>query len=183
VTVVVSPPPAPAPPSPTEPSSPKFLVANGGAAGSVGALLAPSLGFLAGIGLASQRWSVSLEGRADLPSSREVEGGRINLSALAATIAPCLRRGPFAGCALASAVALRGSGQDLDASEQVTTSGVALGARAAFELPRTGTFAIRAHLDVVSPITRTTLNVGSRPVWTSPPVSAALGVAAVVRFR
>jgi hypothetical protein len=168
---------------PAEPSTPKFLVATGGAAGSIGMLLSPSLGFLAGFGLASERWSISLEGRTDLPSSREVDGGRISLSALAGTIAPCLHHRPFAGCALMTAFALRGSGHALDDAEQVTTSGFALGARAAFELPAASTFAVRAHLDVIGPLTRTTLNVGGNPIWTSPPLSVALGLGAVVRFR
>jgi hypothetical protein len=183
--VVVAPsPPAPAPPPPpAEPSTPKFFAASGGAVGNVGASLAPAVGFQAGFGLASARWSMSLEGRADLPASKDVEGGHITLSTLAGTLVPCVHRGPFAGCVLATVMALRGSGHDLVDAQQLTTSLFAAGARAAFELPSSSVFGIRAHLDVLAPLARTTLKVGGTPVWTSPPVSAAFGLAAVVRFR
>ena len=186
--VMVAPPPAPAltipPPVAVEPPSPpKFLVASRGATGSVKALLSPSVGLLVGFGLASEQWSVSLEGRADLPSSRDVGGGTVKLSALAATIAPCLHHHWFAGCALVSGIALRGSGQNLDSASRVTTSGFALGARAAAEVPSARTWAVRVHLDVTSPLTRTTLKVGGDPFWTSPAVAVALGLAGVVKFR
>jgi hypothetical protein len=185
ITVVVAPPSPGATPRPptVEPSAPKFLLASGGALGNVGASLAPALGFQAGFGVGSARWSVSIEGRADLPTSKDVEGGHVTLSTLAGTVAPCLHRGPFGGCLLVTAMALRGSGYDLADARQLTTALVAVGARAAVEIPSGGSFAIRAHLDVLSPLARTTLKVGGNAVWTSPPVSAALGLAAVVKFR
>jgi hypothetical protein len=185
VTVLITAPapPVPVPAAPTAPASPKFLLATGGAVGSVGTTFSPTLGFLAGFGLASERWSVSIEGRADLPASREVDGGRVNLSSLAGTLAPCLHRRPFGGCLLATVLALRGSGHDLAEARQLTTALVALGARVAVEVPSRGSFAVRAHADVLGPLTRTTLKVGGEPVWTSPPLSATLGVAAVINFR
>ena len=185
VTVVISQPPPPSPPPPSrEPGTPKFLFATGGAAGSLGSALSPSLGFLAGFGLASERWSVAIEGRADLPTSRQVEGGSIRLSVLAGTLAPCVHRRPFGGCLLATAIALRGSGHDgLTEAQQLTTTVVALGARAVLELPRAGSFAVRAYADVLGPLTRTTLKVGTEPVWTTPALSVTLGLAAVVNFR
>jgi hypothetical protein len=184
ITVVVASPPAvPSRPPALQPSTPKFLLASGGAIGNVGASLAPALGFQAGFGLGSARWSVSVEGRADLPTSKDVEGGHITLSTLAGTLAPCLHHGPFGGCLLVTAMALRGSGSDLADARQVTTALVAVGARAAVEIPSGGPFAVRAYLDVLSPLARTTLKVGGSAVWTSPPVSAALGLGAVVKFR
>jgi len=180
-TLAPAPLPSSSPPGPAGP--PKFLLALGGAVGSVGTSLSPTLGFLGGFGLASERWSVSLEGRADLPASREVEGGHITLSMLSGTLVPCLHRRPFSGCLLASFLALRGSGYDLDDARQLTTTLLALGSRVALELPSTGAFAVRAHADVLAPLARTTLKVGGQPVWTSPPVSVTLGVAAVVNFR
>jgi len=169
--------PASAPPAPTH-----FEI-NLGAAGNVGETVAATMGFLAGVGLRSERWSLSVEGRADLPRTRAAGGGHVEAGTLAATLAPCLRRGVFGGCVLATLAALRGAGQDLQNENQITTPFVALGARALVEFPQNGLIAVRLHLDLTSPLTRTTLKVGDQAVWTSPAMCVALGVAATVRFR
>jgi hypothetical protein len=186
--VVVFPVAVPSPPPvveapPTESPPPKFVEVDIGLAGNWGETVSPTAGLFAGAGIRSERWSLSLEGRADLPRSREIGGGRVEAGVLAGTLVPCLRRGILAGCFLATVAALRGSGQGLDDANRATTPLVALGARALVEIPRTGMVAFRAHLDLLSPLTRTTLKVGGEAVWTSPLVNAALGLAAVVRFR
>jgi hypothetical protein len=186
------PPPAPlAPPPPSvsvlapppRPSPPRSLQVNLGAAGNWGASVAATAGFLAGVGLRSEGWSISVEGRADLPRSRPVDGGSISAATLAGTLAPCLHRGVFGGCLLATVAALRGSGQGLQNSQEATTTLYAVGARALVELPSGSAVALRLHLDLQSPLVRTTLRVGGEPVWTAPPLSIALGLGAVVRFR
>jgi hypothetical protein len=107
----------------------------------------------------------------------------VTAGTLAATVAPCARQGLFGACALATVEALRGSGQDLNNARQVTSLFGAVGARAIVEFPRQGAVAFRVHVDVVSPLTRTTLKVGDNAVWTSPPITGALGLATVVKFR
>jgi hypothetical protein len=192
--VVVAPAPAPplpptpalavhAAPPPAPPAPPKRVHASVGAAGSVGGSLAATVGVVAGVGLGTEAWSIDIEGRADLPTSREVAGGRVSASMLAGTLAPCLHRWLVGGCLLATVALLRGSGQDLVDPREETTSLVAFGARTMIEVPGGSWIAFRAHLDLLSPLVRTTLKVGGEPVWTSPPVSAALGVAAVARFK
>jgi hypothetical protein len=178
-TVVVSTPPAAAP-TPRSSTSVELAL---GAAGNTGVSVAPALGFFAGAAVAHEGWSVMLEGRADLPRSRPVAGGSIDASTLAATLVPCLRRGWFGACALGGVAALRGAGHDLADARQVTTTYLTLGARAQAEILRRGPLAVRAHLDLVSPLARTTVKVGGEPVWTTPPLGAALGLGIVVRFR
>jgi len=184
-----APPAAPAPPAAVSvqaapPAPPKHVQATLGAAGSVGGSVAPTLGVVAGVGFGTDSWSVAIEGRADLPASKEVDGGgRITASMLAGTLAPCFQRWLLGGCLLATVAALRGAGEGLDAPREQTTWLVAGGARVLIEAPGSGWVAFRAHLDLLSPLVRTTLKVGGNPVWTAPPISAALGVAAVVRFR
>ena len=175
-------PPAVAPPPPA-PAIPVFIEAELGAAGNTGGSLSPTLGFFAGAALGRQSWSVLVEGRADLPTSRAVAGGQIDVSVLAGTLAPCLRRGRFGVCVLGTFGQLRGSGRDLDAAQAVTTTYVALGGRVQADALRAGAFALRAQLDLVSPLSRTTLKVGGQPVWTTPSVSVSLGLAGVVTFR
>ena len=176
---------APSPPVATSPaagpSSPIHVELALGAAGNT-ASVAPTLGFFAGAAVGRAGWSVMVEGRADLPRERAVQGGNIDVSTLAGTLAPCLRRGPFGACLLGSMAALRGSGRNLADARQVTTTYLALGARAQVDAVRMGPFALRAQLDLVSPLARTTLKVGGDAVWTTAPLSVALGLAVVARF-
>lgn len=164
-------------------SSSRYLDAVVGTAGNFGETVAPTLGLFAGVGLRSEHWSISLEGRADLPRSRSAGGGSVEAGTLAATLVPCVRRGWLGGCALTSFEALRGSGHDLSNLSQATSLFFAIGARALVEIPLHGSLAIRAHADVASPLTRTSLKVGGTEVWTSPPITVALGLAAVVKFQ
>jgi len=159
-----------------------YLDAVPGTSGNVGETVAPTLGFLAGVGLRSEHWSISLEGRADLPRSRSAGGGSIEAGPLAATLAPCVRRGPWGGCALASFEALRGAGHDLSNATQATSLFFSVGARALVEIPLQASLALRARADVTRPLTRTSLKVGGNDVWTSPPITVAIGPAAVVEF-
>jgi hypothetical protein len=161
----------------------RYVDAVAGTSGNVGETVAPTLGFFAGVGLRSDHWSLSLEGRADLPRSHSAGGGSIEAGSLATTLVPCVRRGPWGGCALASFEALRGSGHDLSNATQATSLFFTVGARALVEIPLRGSLAMRAHADVTSPLTRTSLKVGGNEVWTSPPITVAVGLAAVVNFE
>jgi len=175
--------PGPAAAAPTF-APPKAVQATLGAVGSVGASISSALGLAASVGLRAPRWSIALEGRADLPRSRTVEsGGSIRVSTMAASVAPCLHLQMLGACVLASAAALRGSGHDLDNAQRVTTSVYAVGARVMGELPGTTSLRLRVHLDVLAPLVRTTLTVGNEPAWISPPVSAAAGLDMVILLR
>ena len=176
VAIAVRPAPAHSPP-------PRYLDVQLGTVGSLGDTLGPTIGGFVGVGLRGERWSVSLEGRADLPRSESVGGGSVSAGTLAATVAPCLRQQLFGVCALATLEALRGSGQELANARQMTSLFGAVGARVLVEFPQRGPVAFRVHADVVSPLTRTTLQVGGNAVWTAPPVTGALGLATVVKFR
>jgi hypothetical protein len=121
----------------------RYLDTVAGTSGNVGETVAPTLGFFAGVGLRSEHWSISLEGRADLPRSRSAGGGSIEAGPLAATLAPCVRRGMFGGCALASFEALRGSGHDLSNATQATSLFFTVGARALVEIPLQDSLAVR----------------------------------------
>ena len=90
-------------------------------AGNLGETVAATLGLFAGVGLRNKPWSLALEGRADLPRSRSAGGGNIEAGILAATLAPCVRRGLLGGCASASFEALRESGHDLSNPSQATS--------------------------------------------------------------
>jgi hypothetical protein len=183
--VVINTPPAPVPVEKpvVESSPPKHIEVLAGITGSIGETVSATGGLLAGVGLRSVNWSISFEGRANLPRPHAVAGGHIDVGTLSATLAPCVHRSIVGGCALVTLAALRGSGENLNEANQATTPFIALGARALIEFPQDSTVAFRANVDVASPLTRTTLKVGDNAVWTTPPINVALGLAGVVRFR
>jgi len=138
---------------------------------------APSaaVGVALGVELRRGARSFAVEGRADLPAERPVERGTISGSVVAASAVPCVHPGAFAACGLVSVGAFRGAGHGLEDSRQVTTPYVALGGRVARDVPLgslVGTF----HLDLALPLSRTRLTVDGNEVWSSPPVSAVLGL-------
>ena len=59
---------------------------------------------------------------------------------------------------------------------------LAVGARVALELPLGSTVSAGVHVDVLAPITELVLRVSGQAVWTSPPISGALGLTLGARF-
>jgi hypothetical protein len=177
-----APPPCP-PPPPAPPPDPVTYRASVGALASLGSAPAPAVGLTAQAGARWRNVSLGVEGRADFESSASVEPeGGVGTSLMLATLVPCMHSSVFIGCALASAGAMRGSGEDIDREGSDTTFFAAAGARAGAELPLSALVAARVHLDLVGVLTRTTLRISERRVWTTEPVFASLGVAGVLRF-
>jgi len=182
-------PPAPAPsqpppPAPTAPTDPVQLHAAAGMTFS--ALRVPSLGLGARIevGLRQRRWSVSLEGQSTFPLGDEQgEGGAVSASLVSALAVPCLHAGAFGACALVELGALQGTGRAVDVPKRDTTVLFALGARVMAEVFLASWLYLRPAVDLLAPITRTTLRIGERPVWTTPPLGLTGSVSVGTVFR
>jgi hypothetical protein len=178
------PPPAPPSRTPVQPEPPP-LVFDGaiGVLGAWGAAPGPNVGMTMEASLRRRSLGVGLEGRVDLPTSTALRVGSIRTSLLTGSLVPCFHFGIAAGCALAIAGVFRSSGHDLVDARQVTLPFIAVGARAALELPLATWFVFRFHGDVIAPLTETVLRVSGQDVWSSPTVSAALGMALVARVQ
>ena len=160
-------------PKPAAPESlgPVRARARIGVLGALGAAPAETGGLVAGVGLRLiESFSLSLEGRADLPVGREAAVG----SAFLGEVAPCAHVGPFAPCALFAVGAFRGASA---VASQITPY-VELGARASLELELVRPWGAALFFDGLAPLTPTELRLDGARVWRSPPVSLALGVAA-----
>lgn len=185
------PPDEPPPPSPPPPPPPRL-------AGRVGAALlgtafaepGPSLGFAVLGGVQLERVSVDVEGRADLPRSVTRDGLRAMTSLVLVTLAPCVRFGAALACALGSMGALEGSveanGTEQSRSSFYAAAGVRLGA----ELPLGHHVSLRLHGDALATLTRTSLDAtttaeraNATHLWSTPPLSVALGLGAAYLFR
>lgn len=142
-----------------------------------------------GIALQGQlRWgtlSAALEGRIDLPAYRDIPGGRVSSSLLLAGALGCVHLRSFFGCGALFAGALRGAGHDIAQPDRATLPYAAAGARLGVEIPLYSVLSLRVHGDVLATLTRITLRETGGPTeyWSTPPLSGALGAAAVGRFR
>jgi hypothetical protein len=168
------PPPEPAPAE--EPASPITFRASAGAHVALGAAPTPAaFGLDIDAGLRWRALSIDLGGRADIPMSSETPSGTIATSLLFATVAPCGHVSFFSGCALGAFGAMRGEHVDLEQRDSVPF--VALGARAAAEVPIYEVVGLRIFADLLAPLIRTGVIVRGQEVWRAPVVQGAIGLA------
>ena len=153
-----------------------------GVVGSLGAAPSPAVGVVIGAALRAGGWSLGLEGRADLPASKGLRAGEATTGLLAASLVPCAHLGVAAVCALGTAGALRASGHGLVDARQVTLPYAAVGARLALAFPVSPRWSARLHGDVTAPLTESKVVVDGDVVWTSPILSAALGLGVAANF-
>jgi hypothetical protein len=125
--------------------------------------------------------SLGLEGRYDFPASADApEGpGVVSSALLLASLEPCARASPLYFCGLLSIGSLRAAGAGVAVPFEQSTMYWGAGGRVAFEVAVVAPMLLRAHLDVVSNVTRTTLAIRGSDVWQTPPVAAAAGISMV----
>jgi hypothetical protein len=155
-----------------------------GVQGTVDAAPGPTFGFMGRVGFGARRWLAAIELRGDLPGSADVDGGRVSASTMAAFLVPCVYHHIVAFCALAGAGGqeVAGSGYLLARSSWVPYA--AAGARIELELPVSHAMSVLLRVDVLAPLTRAELFVGTeRPqrVYRSAPISNSFGVALSTR--
>jgi hypothetical protein len=185
-TVVVREPPPPATPAPAPrsapPSAPLAFQVRLGGLGAIGSGPAAALGGTVQGSVRRGPFSVGLEGRGDLSSTASLRAGEMQTSLLMGSLVPCAFRGVLEGCALLAAGVIRASGLDLVDARQVSAPFVAAGGRVGVEVPLGSVLTGGIHLDVLAPITQLVLRVSGEPVWTSPPITGALGLTLGARF-
>lgn len=165
---------APAKPAPAERTAFRF---GGGGVLSAGAGPAPAFGVTAFAGAGRGPWSIDLEGRADLRSSLEGrDGTSVGSSLLIGLLAPCRHVKRIRLCVLAAAGALHGDGRGAGAPDRDSTFYAAAGVRVGAELPIVAPLDLRLHLDPMATLTPTSLAVAGTTLWSTPPVSVAVGL-------
>lgn len=78
---------------------------------------------------------------------------------------------------------LRGASDGLARTAQADSFWAAAGIRVGVEVPLSDVLRLRAFGDAEALLTRTTLVVDDRPVWTTPSLAFALGLGAVVELH
>jgi hypothetical protein len=144
----------------------------------------PAFGFLGRVGFAARRWSVAVELRGDLPGSADADGGRVTAYTMAVFLAGCLQHKIVGFCALGGAGGQHVAGEGFLSSRESWVTYGALGGRIEVELPFTRVLAVTFRVDVLAPLTRTELYIGSgRPqlVFRTAAVSNTFGLAISTR--
>lgn len=139
-------------------------------------------GASASIGLGFGSFSIDLEGRRDLPVTMPLGRGDATTSIFLATLAPCLHRGVFVGCALISAGSLqaRGGGVDHPSTRGGFFSG--LGVRGGVEWSVAPSLALVARVELLAPLVHTTLKLDGEEVWSTPALTASAGAGLIAFF-
>jgi len=144
-----------------------------------------AFGLTAHAGAGWRLLTITVEGRADLPSYAEADGGgKVNAALIAGSLVPCVHVLPaIFGCAVGTVGSLRGEGEGvpdpLTDSSLYASAGVRAGAFIGLEPP----VGLRLTLEGGAVLTPTVLELNGSEVWSSPPVYGALGVAAEVRWH
>jgi hypothetical protein len=179
------PPLAPVPPVPPERASPAPtpepppIGVSAWLGGAIAIAQLPDIGFgvRTGVELAWPVFAIAIGGRAFFPTSSELGTGSVDGALYAGEIALCARFGEIVGaCGLAVLGGFVGSASDLPENRMAVGLAFALGARATGTL-RLGEspFFLRIELDLLVPIVRSVLEVGSEWVWTAPPIGLDAG--------
>jgi len=164
------------------PSAPVSLLLGAGALGTAGAVPAPSWGALVTVGARRGRYSLSLQGRYDAPATEAVEGGRIRVWALSLAGVPCRHAGGLAGCAIAGAGIIRGSGEGVPGARSGADLWAVVGVRVAYAVPLGETLSLVGHADLLGAPLQTVMRIGDSAVWTTPVLSGAAGLTVLARY-
>lgn len=175
---------APPPPPPLEPETRPHVTAAVGALGLLGTtpgLLTGGLTVRFGV-VAGERFSVNLDGRAELPNSMNLLPGTVSVTNLSALLAPCVHLKVFAACAVVGAGVTRISSQGLGDARELTAPFFQVGGRVQVLVPVTRRLAFGGSLDLLAPVARPVLLVDQQPVWSAPPVNGSAGLFVAFAF-
>ncbi len=172
--VAASPPP---PPPMVEAESSRVKVRGGiGILGLAGTTFGITGGASVRLTVGTARWSVSLDGRGELPRVLQVGPGEISVTNAAGLLAPCLHVSFFGACAVAGVGATRIGSTGLDGSRDQVVLFFQAGGRVQAMFDLTERISLGGALDVLVPVTRPVLRVGGEPLWSAPVVNGNLGV-------
>ena len=188
-TLVIVPPVEQAPPRDEVPPavSTRPRVRLGARAGvAIGTLPAPAATIAADVGARWEHFSISAEGRADLPVTTTAEAGvRLRASALAGSIVPCGHYRWFAGCAVVSVGALQAEGVEMPRAAGGSGVYAAAGLRAGFEwpIPKVEILTLRLSAEALATLHPIVLaRADGSEAWRTPPFAGLFGGGLVMVF-
>jgi len=158
-----------------------------GIVGSVAAMPEVSFGLTVDLALRFPRFSLALEGRADLPRTAPlVMGGTVETALFVGGLIPCVRFGAGLGCVAARVGALRIKGEGLEDPRTATELYSSVGVRGGYELELSEDFALRLTAELNFVLTRISITDQGVAVpfryWSTPLLNGDLGLALVLHL-
>jgi hypothetical protein len=108
--------------------------------------------------------------------------GRIDVSRVQLSLAPCRHAGRIAACAVGTIGLFDGAGRDLTRARHGYSLLAAAGFRIAWMQRVTGRLALRFHVEADALLTTTVFKVDDMPVWKSPRFEASTGISLLANF-
>ncbi len=194
---------APAPTAPTAPAPPAdpsapvreasgpalHLEAGLGPSLWFGAAPAPNLGAHLFARLRGRWLSLGLEGRADLPASRDVSAGTVQTSLVLVGVSPCAHLewegrlpGALGLCGVAALGSLRATSRNVTTPLDDSAIHAALGPRLVLEIPLFRGFSLGARAEGLATLTPQSLRIDGADAYTLSRFSLGVGLGAIVRF-
>jgi hypothetical protein len=134
-------------------------------------------------GASWERFSIGLEGQADLPAShRFAAGASVTAWLVAGALVPCLRLAPLELCALAVLGRLDATASGVVSPTERVGPYVGLGGRLGVELPVSAHVSLAGHGDLIGNIYETTLVAGPTQAWMAPAVGGVVALGALATF-
>jgi hypothetical protein len=152
-----------------------------GVAGELAANLlpaTPSVGISAYGAIRWSRMSLDLSLTSHLPASRDTDQGRITARAWLGTVAACVYRTPWIGCARGSSGVLLGTAEITNRNDRATPY-VSAGVQVGIELPISSRWFARIAGHVDAPLFPTELQINQSGVWTTPTIGGGLNGTAI----
>jgi hypothetical protein len=153
---------------------------------AIGAAPDVAFGFFLQLGVQQHWWSLSVEGRGDLPATEPTTGTRFSTSLLFASLVPCMHLSIFAACGLLAAGAQLGADTDGAVTRHVSAPYYAAGGRLALEIdwevPRSQLLALQVRGDLLASLYRAALEVGGSTLGHTPALTGAIGLALLLHF-
>lgn len=146
---------------------------------ALGAGPAPALGAAAFGRIRHEAASLALEARFDAPFDYDVGSASVHTSLWAGALAPCLHVAFARGCWVALGGNVTAGSRGVTDRWQANGFFAATGPRLGVEWPILEPLSISAQLDGLVTVKPVRVVLDGRQVWRTPPVSAALAVAAV----
>jgi hypothetical protein len=170
-------------PLPTSPR-PKLRLGLRGA-GAVGTGPSPAGSISADLGVGWEHFSISGEGRLDLPATGTVAMNvQLQTRIGAGSLVPCGVYGWFVGCGVVTVGGLMAEGTSPPHAAAGASVYAAAGVRAGIEWPIPGVpaLALRASADALATVQPVIVRVMGANAWRTPPFSGLLGGGVVLRF-
>ncbi|MET0594396.1 MAG: hypothetical protein ABW133_16965 [Polyangiaceae bacterium] len=140
-----------------------------------------STGFIPSLRGRAGDFSVSLEGRLELPMWSSFDSDRVDASLVGGSVVPCVHWKPLVWCGTMLLGRYQAEGRDV-AARSANALFAAVGARLSAEMPMSSNVWGFVRVEGLVNLTRHELVVAAEPIWRVPPVGFTLSAGALTSF-